>query len=151
MTSARGRLGASHDRSPSRTTQRGFTDPDDAPLPDRYSAHGGARRLRWTTASTPARPVAVIYVARRSHANYFRAGTYDARECPYKGAPLHVCGNAPDRADGKGLRLTRDDYILAPLLGRAFIGSYGPANYVGGARYAPVQTASPTLASARIG
>lgn len=70
--------------------------------------------------------------ARRSHANYFRAGLH-----PVQASCRRLLGGAcvsreilSDVSNGRGVTLRLGSYRLAELTGPVFIGVYGSGNYV---------------------
>ena len=100
-----------------------------APLGATYSQHQGRKWIPWSALSTTAgHPI--VYVARGSHAEYPKAGTYSIRVC----WTLHGrhCAPSPrvDNASGSGRTVAPTAYDLQPFGGVGYTGSWGSGNYV---------------------
>jgi hypothetical protein len=96
-----------------------------------YSAHEGGNRAQFAGVADGEHPV--VYPARGSHANYFRAGKHDvALVCQRVLGSIKQClhGGINDVSDAKGAELRLADYDLAELTGPVYVGSYGSGNYV---------------------
>lgn len=91
-----------------------------------YSSHGNGQSKAWRDLSSNVQisgDSPVVYVARGSHANYFRTGLHPVPECKYR------CN---DRSDGQGRQLTPASYMLEPLKTPAYPGDYGSGNFLKG-------------------
>jgi hypothetical protein len=100
-----------------------------APLGATYSQHQGRKWIPWSSLSaTAGHPV--VYVARGSHAEYPKAGSYSIRVC-WTRYGRH-CAPTPrvDEAGGGGSIVTPTAYDLQPFAGTGFTGSWGSGNYV---------------------
>lgn len=100
-------------------------DPADArPTLIGFSSHGSGQAKAWNELSKGKQIVGtspVVYVARRSHANYFRTGLHPVPVCKYQ------CN---DRSNGKQTPLTSAEYTLKPLTRPPFAGDYGSGNFL---------------------
>jgi hypothetical protein len=102
---------------------------NNTPLGATYSQHQGRKWVPWSALSTTGgHPIA--YVARGSHAEYPKAGSYSIRVC----WTLHGrhCAPSPrvDAANGSGPTLAPKAYDLQPFGGVGYTGSWGSGNYV---------------------
>ena len=102
---------------------------NDTPLGATYSQHQGRKWVAWSALSTTGgHPI--VYVARGSHAEYPKAGSYSIRVC----WTLHGrhCAPSPrvDAATGSGPTLAPKAYDLQPFGGVGYTGSWGSGNYV---------------------
>jgi hypothetical protein len=99
------------------------------PLGATYSQHQGRKWLAWSALSTTGgHPIA--YVARGSHAEYPKAGSYSIRVCWTLHG--HHCAPSPrvDTANGSGPSVAPKAYDLQPFGGVGYSGSWGSGNYV---------------------
>jgi hypothetical protein len=99
------------------------------PLGATYSQHQGRKWVAWSALSTTGgHPI--VYVARGSHAEYPKAGSYSIRVC----WTLHGrhCAPSPrvDAASGSGPTIAPAAYDLQPFGGVGYTGSWGSGNYV---------------------
>ena len=99
------------------------------PLGATYSQHQGRKWVPWSALSTTGgHPIA--YVARGSHAEYPKPGSYSIKVC----WTLHGrhCAPSPrvDAATGSGPTLAPKAYDLQPFGGVGYSGSWGSGNYV---------------------
>jgi Vacuolar protein sorting-associated protein 62 len=99
------------------------------PLGATYSQHQGRKWVPWSALSTTGgHPIA--YVARGSHAEYPKPGSYSIKVC----WTLHGrhCAPSPrvDAATGSGPALAPKAYDLQPFGGVGYSGSWGSGNYV---------------------
>ena len=99
------------------------------PLGATFSQHQGRKWVAWSALSvTAGHPI--IYVARGSHAEYPKAGSYSIRVC----WTLHGrhCAPSPrvDDARGTGPTVAPTAYDLEPFGGVGYTGSWGSGNYV---------------------
>jgi Vacuolar protein sorting-associated protein 62 len=99
------------------------------PLGATYSQHQGRKWVAWSALSTTGgHPI--VYVARGSHAEYPKAGSYSIRVC----WTLHGrhCSPSPrvDGATGSGPTVAPKAYDLQPFGGVGYTGSWGSGNYV---------------------
>ena len=99
------------------------------PLGATYSQHQGRKWVAWSALSTTGgHPI--VYVARGSHAEYPKAGSYSIKVC----WTLHGrhCAPSPrvDTANGSGPALAPKAYDLQPFGGVGYSGSWGSGNYV---------------------
>jgi hypothetical protein len=94
-----------------------------------YSQHQGRKWVAWSALSTTGgHPI--VYVARGSHAEYPKAGSYSIRVCWTRHG--RHCGPSPrvDVANGSGPSLAPKAYDLQPFGGMGYSGSWGSGNYV---------------------
>jgi hypothetical protein len=102
-----------------------------APLKIGYSSHDGGQFVLWGDLAPGTQRMGthpVVYVARGSHANYFRAGAHRVPGCPRLG---RFC---VDRGDGRGSALVPGGYGLRQLARPAFSGDYSSGNFTTGGR-----------------
>ena len=99
------------------------------PLGATYSQHQGRKWIPWSALATSGGH-AVVYVARGSHADYPKPGSYSVRVC----WSLHGrhCAPTPrvDSAAGDGTSLGPGSYDLQPFGGTGYSGGWGSGNYV---------------------
>lgn len=100
-----------------------------APLEIGYSSHAGGQLMLWRNLAPGDQRMGthpVVYVARGSHANYFRRGAHRVPGCPRA-----FC---TDRSDGRGDVLAPGGYGLRQLTRPAFSGDYSTGNFAVGGR-----------------
>jgi hypothetical protein len=100
-----------------------------SPIGVSYSAHQGRRWSTWSgQATSGTHPI--VYVARGSHANYARPGTYSIRVCWTLYG--HRCAPSPkvDSATGTGLELDPSGYDLSEFGGIPYTGGWGSGTYI---------------------
>ena len=91
-----------------------------------YSSHGKGQSKAWAMLIRGKQLIKdnpIVYVARKSHANYFRTGLHPVPECKY------TCN---DRSDGAGLQLKPGTYSLDELRAPSYSGDYGSGNFLAG-------------------
>ena len=101
-----------------------------APLGAAYLQHQGQAWVGWSALSkSGTHPV--VYVARGSHADYPKAGSYSIRVC-WTSRYGRQCAPSPkvDVADGRGSTLAPTSYDLQSFGGLGYSGSWGSGNYV---------------------
>jgi hypothetical protein len=102
------------------------------PLKVFYSAHHGGRWRPWNEMIDGINRIEfhpIVYVAKGSHANYFRARVYNAEECRTKTSG--PCFGNKDYALGNQCQLGPADYGLLSLEGAGVPARFGAANYLG--------------------
>jgi hypothetical protein len=99
------------------------------PIGVSYSAHQGRRRSAWAN-QTSSGTHPIVYVARGSHANYPRPGSYSIRVC-WTLSGRH-CAATPkvDTATGTGRQLTPSAYDLQEFGGSPYTGNWGSGTYI---------------------
>ena len=101
-----------------------------APLGALYSQHQGRKWIAWSALST-AGGHPVVYVAKGSHAEYPKAGSYSIRVC-WTTRYGRQCSPTPrvDNASGGGPTVTPTAYDLQSFAGTGYTGSWGSGNYI---------------------
>lgn len=109
-------------------------DKDQNPQEALYSSHATGFTRKWDEVEHQG-DHPVVYVARGSHANYFRAGSHAVTViCKKFFKRFHFCvekRDIRDRGDGQGTNLLPDlSYRVREFAPPLYIGSYGTGNYV---------------------
>lgn len=100
------------------------------PLGALYSQHQGRKWIAWSgLTKTGGHPL--VYVAKGSHAEYPKAGSYSIRVC-WTDKYGHHCSPTPkvDDARGGGSTVTPPAYDLQAFGGTGYTGSWGSGNYI---------------------
>jgi hypothetical protein len=102
------------------------------PLKIGYSSHAGGQFMPWRDLAPGSQRRGthpLVYVARGSHANYFRRGSHRVPGCPHLVRPFCV-----DRSNGDGDELDPSGYGLRRLTRPVFNGDYSTGDFAAGGR-----------------